>query len=322
MTVVRPYLLNINKPPGMTSHQVVRDFKRNLPKPFGKIGHLGTLDPFAQGVLLVALGGGQRMNDLIHQWYPKSYRAQGILGVQTATGDMTVTPSWEDRSDTFKQLEARPLAFYQECSQSFVGEYWQAPPAYSASKFQGRPLHVWARQGVPILKDPVRREVQQIAIVKLDFPQVEFTVTVSSGTYIRTLFEDMAKKMGTYGALCSLERVAIGPFHIHQALSQEQWPGNLEGWQWRAEDQLHVQIPLAKICPSVRGVQRYCNGHPIDESTIERIVPEGVMTYTSSITALPVWVMGREGELLGMANWENRGGQFLLIPKINFYRSI
>ena len=94
MTSVKPYLLNVHKPPGMTSHEVVRHFKRHLPRPFGKIGHLGTLDPFAQGVLLLAMGGGQRLNDLIHQWYPKSYLAEGVLGVQTATGDMTVEPAW------------------------------------------------------------------------------------------------------------------------------------------------------------------------------------------------------------------------------------
>ena len=158
----------------MTSYQVVRHFKQVLPPPFGKIGHLGTLDPFAEGVLLIASGGAQRMNNFIHQWYPKSYLAEGILGVQTPSGDMTEAPSWHDHSQRLEQLSVQSPDFYRQHWKSFSGEYWQTPPAFSACKFKGRPLHVWAREGVAILKDPVKRVIGQMSIIKVDFPRVIF----------------------------------------------------------------------------------------------------------------------------------------------------
>ena len=252
---MQPYLINVDKPVGMTSHQVVRYFKQHLPRPLGKIGHLGTLDPFAQGVLLIALGGAQRMNDLIHQWYPKTYRAWGILGVQTPTGDTTVPACWQDSSEHFEQLSKRPLNFFeQQWCQTFSGQYWQVPPIYSAAKHLGRPLHVWAREGVPVLKEPVERDIDELSIVKVDFPRVEFCVTVSSGTYIRTLFEDMAKKIGTYGTLDSLQREGIGPFRLADALPHKGWPQDPGDWQWGKEHLIHHQIPLPRVGSGETGV--------------------------------------------------------------------
>ena len=164
------------------------------------------------------------MNDFIHQWYDKSYQAVGVLGIQTPSGDMTNPVAWRDQSQRFKQLATQPQEFYRERWATLVGEYWQVPPSYSACKFQGRPLHAWAREGVAILKEPVKRVVQQLTIEQVDFPQIKFSATVSSGTYIRTLFEDMAKKLGTCGALRELTRTSIGPFCSETALEPGQWP--------------------------------------------------------------------------------------------------
>ena len=311
---IRPYLINVFKPKGMTSYEVIRHFKKNLPRPFGKIGHLGTLDPFAEGVLLIALGGAQRMNDFIHQWYPKTYLAQGILGVQTPSGDMTQTPSGEDHSDTFKELRDRPLSFYQKQWESFNGEYWQVPPVFSACKFQGRTLRDWASQGVAILKDPVKRVIHQMSLIKVDFPKVVFSVTVSRGTYIRTLFEDMAKKLGTYGALEELERVSIGPFCVEKSLRREDWPLDPRDWKWQGQDQVHCQIPLSQVWLNVFGTQSYRHGRQVNDSMVEKIT-SGLLGHGDEGT---FWVMGHDGEVLGLAFLEHSSEHFCLSPKVNF----
>ena len=316
--VTRPYIINVFKPKGISSYEVVRHFKKNLPRPFGKIGHLGTLDPFAEGVLLIALGGAQRMNDFIHQWYPKTYLAQGILGIQTPSGDMTSPTSWEDHSDGFKELRARPLSFYQKQWESFNGEYWQVPPAFSACKFQGKPLHVWASQGVAILKDPVKRVIKQLSLIKVDFPRIIFSTTVSRGTYIRTLFEDMAKKLGTYGALEELKRVSIGPFCVEKSLRQEQWPAHPGDWKWQEEDQVHSQVPLPKVWLNVLGTKRYRHGHKVDESMVERITLGGLLDQGEKGVC---WAMGHDGEVLGLALGEHSARPFCLSPKVNFSSS-
>ena len=307
----RPLLFNIDKPVGISSHDVVRHFKKHLGTSLlGKIGHLGTLDPFAQGLLLVASGGAQRLNDLIHQWYPKTYLAKGVLGVQTPTGDMTVPPCFKDQSERFAQLQNLPLSSLQQAWDSFCGPYWQAPHRFSASKFQGKPLHYWSRKGIPILKDPVKREIKELVVKKWDFPMVSFLTTVSSGTYIRSLFEDMAKKLHTFGTLTNLQRVAIGPFHISQALPQNQWPHSaslspkdLEENRWAQKYLLHHQLPLPQVSLNPEETKYYSHGRKL---TRPDPMPSG-----------PCWVLDPRGELLGLAQSEKKQ----LTPQINFQSS-
>ncbi|MCY4644299.1 MAG: hypothetical protein OXB88_06730 [Bacteriovoracales bacterium] len=303
--------MNTYKPPGMSSHDVVRHFKRHLPRPFGKIGHLGTLDPFAEGVLLIATGGAQRMNDLVHEWYPKTYWARGILGVQTPTGDMTVPPAHEDRSKTFRDLGQCSLDFFSARWESFVGEYLQAPPAFSAAKHKGVPLHVWARRGRPVLKEPVKRTVYSLSVERVDFPQVDFVVTVSSGTYIRTLFEDMGKKLGTFGALCQLKRTAIGPLVEQNSLPQKAWPGGEEGpWRFREEDQVHFQLPLPRVFLRPQGALKYGHGQSVGREEVESVSCISKEGPTEGFG----WALAPEERLLGLGVWEG----FSFRPKVNF----
>ena len=156
-----PLIFNIFKPARVTSYDVVRHFKRNLPDGFGKIGHFGTLDPFASGVLMIGVAGASRLNEFIHEYSPKTYIAVGKLGIETPTGDYTGEIVQRDDSPYLKQEIARlPLAFLQErFEQKFVGDYLQAPHKYSATKFQGKNLHQWAREGVEIKKEPVMRRI-------------------------------------------------------------------------------------------------------------------------------------------------------------------
>ena len=214
---MRPVIFNLFKPRGQTSYDVLRVLKKKLP-PHAKLGHFGTLDPFACGVLLVGAGGAARLNDYIHQ-LPKTYLAVGKLGVSTASGDCTNPILQEDHTPFLQELATWPLAKLNTLLQEkFLGEYWQAPPMYSAAKFQGEPLHVWAKRGVPIVKPPVRRQIYQLNIIQYKFPWVCLRCQVSSGTYIRVLFMDMAKYLGTGGTLYSLLREKIGPCTHTQAL--------------------------------------------------------------------------------------------------------
>lgn len=215
-----PLVFNAYKPVGMTSSDVVRHFKYHLPKGYGKIGHFGTLDPFAEGVLLIAIGQAPRFNDYIHSHYPKTYLATGVLGVESPTGDFTC-----DEVD----LISREVPTFSKdelvsAISSFKGEYLQPPAAFSACKHEGKTLYEWARQGIIIEKPPVKREILDIELVEFKDNVVKFRSSVSSGTYIRVLFDDIAKKLGTRGTLKELVRESIGPANISNGLDKSKWP--------------------------------------------------------------------------------------------------
>jgi tRNA pseudouridine55 synthase len=215
-----PQIYCLHKPENITSYDVIRKLKRRLPKKI-KIGHFGTLDPFASGLLLVGAFGAARLNEDIHSM-KKTYVATGILGVKTVTGDLTVEPSQTDDGPHFKEVISKfDIEFIQKQLNELVGEYWQAPPAYSAAKFQGKALHKWAREGVEIKKEKKQRFVYRLKVLEYDFPKLKIEVEVSSGTYIRTLFEDAAQILGTLGTLEKLERTQIGPIKLEHATDIE-----------------------------------------------------------------------------------------------------
>lgn len=175
---------------------------------------------------MVGIGGAARLNELVHEHLPKTYLAVGKLGWETETGD------WEGKS---VQTDSSPYAaqviasfdkhFIQERLQSkFVGDYWQTPPIYSATKFQGKALHAWAREGVEIKKEPVKRHVYNLEIIKWHFPYLVLRVTVSSGTYVRTLFKEAANELGTIGSLIALQRESVGQVKSVDALRAQKWP--------------------------------------------------------------------------------------------------
>ncbi|MDD0852709.1 hypothetical protein HBN50_06355 [Halobacteriovorax sp. GB3] len=218
-----PFLFNVYKPVGVTSFDVIRAFKYNLPKGFGKIGHFGTLDPFAEGVLMVATGPATRLTDRVHEM-TKTYIAKGVLGIHSPTGDLTAKEDELIKSDcTF--LKEKTLGDFKSTLESkFQGDYMQVPPHFSATKHEGKALHEWARQGVLIEKEAVKRFIHNIEIIEFDYPHVIFRATVSSGTYIRTLFEDMAKEFATTGALKELCREKIGPISMANSIHTDNWP--------------------------------------------------------------------------------------------------
>ncbi|MFG1486754.1 tRNA pseudouridine(55) synthase TruB [Halobacteriovorax sp. RZ-2] len=196
-----PFFFKVDKPKGMTSFDVIRRFKRNLPKNIGKIGHFGTLDPFATGLLVIGIGPATRLNQYT-QIDSKEYIATGILGINSPTGD------FDTQEGTLEELDFSEVSFDEVNKelQSFVGSYMQSPPAFSATKHEGKALHEWAREGVFIEKPPVERRIHEVELLEVQGRKVTFRVCVSSGTYIRVLFDDLAKKLGTRGALEDLRR--------------------------------------------------------------------------------------------------------------------
>lgn len=221
-----PLIIPVNKPARITSQKAVSLFKKNLNFDFGKIGHFGTLDPFASGLLLLGINGASKLNDYIHEYCPKTYLAVGKLGVHTDCLDHTQEITKRDTSQFFyEELPKLNLEFLNEkVREKFLGSYLQSPQFYSASKFQGRPLYEWARQGVLVQKEEKIREILDLKIIKYSFPYVIFEATVSSGTFIRTLFKDIANYLGTYGILIALTRTQIGHINYKQALNKKEWP--------------------------------------------------------------------------------------------------
>ncbi len=221
-----PLIFNVFKPARVGSFDVVRHFKRQLPVGYGKIGHFGTLDPFACGVLLIGIGGAARLNDLVHKFLPKTYLAIGRLGRETDTGDWEGKITQTDESRYLAEVIGQfDKAFIQETlRKKFLGTYWQAPHVYSATKFQGKALHQWAREGVEIKKEPVERFIHSLEIVRWQYPFLALRVKVSSGTYVRTLFSDAAQELGTLGTLIALQRESIGKIKSSEGLRSGQWP--------------------------------------------------------------------------------------------------
>lgn len=221
-----PLIFNVYKPPGMSSYDVVRHFKRNLPVGFGKIGHFGTLDPFAEGVLMIGTGGAARLNDFIHEYLPKTYIACGKLGEETPTGDPTSEIVQKDSSLYLTQEIGRfPKEFIEERARArFLGQYLQTPHKYSATKFMGKNLHEWAREGVEVKKEAVERTIYALDVLDYKFPELTISSTVSSGTYIRTLFTELAQDLGTLGHLLTLKRQSVGHVTADSALRESDWP--------------------------------------------------------------------------------------------------
>jgi len=203
----------IDKPAGMTSHDVVGCVRRLAG--MKKVGHTGTLDPFATGVLPVALGEGTKAIPFLDESV-KKYRAVMRLGETTDTQDCTGSIV---RRSAWESVTAADIG---ETVRHFIGRGYQVPPMYSAIKRGGVPLYRLARKGEEVHREPRQIEVHDLTVDRIGLPEVEFTVTCSRGVYIRTLASDMGDRLGCGAHLVRLRRLASGPFSLEQAVSLEQ----------------------------------------------------------------------------------------------------
>lgn len=200
-------IINIYKEAGFTSHDVVAKLRGIVKQK--KIGHTGTLDPDATGVLPVCLGNATKLCDMLTD-KSKEYEACLLLGVTTDTQDMS-GQILTRQEITCTQEEAR------EAVLSFVGGYDQIPPMYSAIKVNGKKLYELARNGIEIERKPRRVEIPKIEILACELPELRFRVSCSKGTYIRALCADIGDKLGCGAAMKSLVRTRVGNFHIEEA---------------------------------------------------------------------------------------------------------
>lgn len=199
----------IDKPSGKTSHDVVAEVKRVLKA--DKVGHVGTLDPLATGVLPILINEGTKLSPFLVT-DKKEYRATILLGVRTDTLDIT----GEVLSKTVPEVRAEEVI---RAIAGLVGVRQQVPPVYSAVKFKGKPLYRWARKGVAVTPEPRTVEVLQVGIVDMDLPRVTFTVSCTKGTYIRSLCSDVGETLGCGATLYALRRTKSGAFSAEAALS-------------------------------------------------------------------------------------------------------
>lgn len=203
----------VDKPAGMTSHDVVARVRRILK--MKKVGHTGTLDPFATGVLPVALGEGTKAIPYLDEGI-KEYRAVMMLGVATDTEDLEGSVIRE------RPLDGITEASIRETLSHFTGILSQIPPMYSALKQNGVPLYKLARKGEVVERQPRRITIYSLLIDSIELPLVAFTVRSSRGTYVRSLARDMGELLGCGAHLTALRRTESGPFRLEQARTLEQ----------------------------------------------------------------------------------------------------
>lgn len=202
-------IIIVNKETGFTSHDVVAKLRGICGQ--RKIGHTGTLDPAATGVLPVCLGSGTRLCDMLTD-KDKEYVAELLLGVETDTQDTTGSVLRESPV-TAGEEEVRGACL------SFLGDYDQIPPMYSALKVDGKKLYELARAGKEVERKARRVRILELEILELRLPVVKLRVVCSKGTYIRTLCADIGRKLGCGGAMQSLQRTKVGRFRLEDALT-------------------------------------------------------------------------------------------------------
>jgi len=229
-TAGRDGLLNIDKPCGLTSYEVVARVRR-LTR-IARVGHAGTLDPQASGVLLIGLGKGTKLTQFLHE-LPKTYRATLRLGIRTDTHDAAGT--------VIAVRTVGPLAREGVCAilADFQGSIEQRPPMYSALKWQGQRLYTLARQGIEVERQPRRVQIFRLALLTLTPDTLTLEVECSSGTYIRVLGDDIGERLGCGAHLAELVRTAVGPFTLQQTLTLDALQEAVRQGVW----QTHV-IPL------------------------------------------------------------------------------
>jgi len=219
-------MLLVNKPLEWTSFDVVNKIRYTLKHHFKvkkiKVGHAGTLDPLADGLLILCSGKGTKQIDNF-QGMPKTYTGTVKLGATTKTYDA------EAEEEELKSIESITESLILEAAKSFEGEQEQTPPMYSALKVDGQQLYKWARLGIK--KNIKSRKVvfYSVEIEKIELPFVYFRIECSKGTYIRSFAHDLGQKLGCGGYLTKLTRTAIGEYKLEDAFDLKEWVAEFGG---------------------------------------------------------------------------------------------
>ena len=258
-------ILAIDKPVGPTSHDVVDAVRRTLG--VRRVGHFGTLDPFASGLLVLGIGPATRLAPFCVA-HSKTYRATVRLGATSDTDDSSGVVH-EARVDA---IPGQPSV--EAACTAWVGSVLQVPPAYSAKHVGGRRAYARARAGETVTLDAVRVEVESIDIERYAFPDLEILVRCGPGTYVRALARDLGEELGTGGLCEALRRLASGPFSVEEAVP----------WS-TVEDAAALR---AAISPSWRAVSEFPAVHLDDEAG--RAFAQGKVCQAEASGLFPGWV--------------------------------
>ena len=202
----------INKSKGYTSNDVVQKVRKALNTK--KVGHAGTLDPLATGVLPILVGKGTKLSKYLIE-HDKTYIATVTLGEKKSTGDL------EGETIEIKEVENITQNLIEQTLSIFLGKQKQLPPMHSAIKKDGKKLYEYAREGIEVERNPREIEIKDIKLLAYEKNTITFEVSCSKGTYIRTLCEDIAQRLGTVGYMSDLKRTRVNQFTIEDAVDLE-----------------------------------------------------------------------------------------------------
>jgi tRNA pseudouridine55 synthase len=280
-------LLNLDKPLGLTSHDVVARVRR-LTR-VARVGHAGTLDPQATGVLLLGLGKGTKLTQFLHECR-KTYRALLKLGVRTDTHDTAGQTIAIRPVDGVSEEQTRAVLA------NFEGTIEQVPPMHSAVKWQGQRLYTLARQGIEVDRQPRPVQIFRIVLLAWTPDTLSLEVECSAGTYIRVLADDIGQRLGCGAHLAALVRTAIGPFTLSEALTLPAFEAAVRQRMWR-----HHLMPLASavtafptLIVTPPAAQALLHGIPPTVQEIARLV--GTFEVGGTVA-----ILSMDGSLLAMA---------------------
>jgi tRNA pseudouridine55 synthase len=283
-------ILNINKPRGMTSFAVISLVRRLTG--IRRVGHAGTLDPNAEGVLPVCVGQATRVVEHIVD-SPKIYRGVVRLGVTTDTfdGEGAVVRTSDASAVTLEQIES--------ALEDFVGEIMQVPPMYSAIKHKGQPLYRYARQGRDVAREPRPVRVYWARLLRFESPDAEIELSCGRGAYVRSLAHDLGELLGCGGYLESLTRTASGPFSIEDAVTPDELTAAAGAGRWK--ELLH---PMDAVLTSWHAAI-LAEGHSRDVSQGRTLILTPVRPVLRDLAnETPCRAYSTEGDFLGILRYQ------------------
>ncbi len=281
-------ILNINKAVGMSSHDVVARVRKLLKQK--RVGHTGTLDPLASGVLPICVGQATRVAEYLSE-SGKAYLAEIVFG--------TVTDTYDAEGSIIRTSDPSHLTLAQieQALPSFLGEQMQVPPRYSAIKLQGQPAYKLARAGEEVALEPRPVTIYRLDIQAWQPPRLTLAIECSKGTYIRSLAYDLGEQLGCGAYLAALTRARSGPFPLSDSITLEQLAGAIEAD--RLADYLH---------PIDSALQHFPALH-LDTATTASVLHGNAFHNPASNGPMPgpgqlARVYGSNGQLLAIAVWE------------------
>lgn len=207
-------ILVIDKPSGITSHDVVDIVRKKFN--MKQVGHAGTLDPLATGVLVILVGEATKLFNKFSS-FDKAYIATIKFGITTDTADIRGHIIDQKPYDFIKESEVR------EIFKTFLGDIDQVPPMVSALKHKGKRLYQLARKGLEVKREPRRVKIYKLDLINFSLPEVQFLLECSKGTYVRTIAEDVGSRLGCGGCISQIHRTQVGPFRIDQAIKADRF---------------------------------------------------------------------------------------------------